>query len=303
MTRRLRPRPARHSPIRAAGRAVHATTASTGRRAPARLGGDTGGHIGRAQAERLAVRSLPPGSHDQDRSPHVEPDEEQSVRHGRLVSFTYLIDSVTVNAAGDATICSAFQQQNRAEHDQDVRQPAAQLQLHRWAELPAGLRTSAGPGSLHRRTATTWSRSSATAQRRSVQHRGHRGSRLPSQLFQRRFRRPSRSVRRCAPSRSQGYWTQVSPAGARHAIGRQERDGVTRSAAGRRCHEVRELPRVVRRARRHPRDRQGNGQQSRTGLRAVPRSGSGDQRPPHSGHGREQHDDVRVDRRREVHPA
>ena len=60
---------------------------------------------------RLAVQSLPPGSHDQDRSPHAEPDEEQPGRHGRA-GVVHVPDRLGYGQrGGDATIVFAFQQQ------------------------------------------------------------------------------------------------------------------------------------------------------------------------------------------------
>ena len=132
------------------------------------LGGDTGGHVGRAQQDDSLCRAC-----HQEATTRVDhrtlnlTKNNPAITDG-LVSFTYLIDSVTVNPAGDATIIFAFQQQTAPSTTKTFVNLPLTLPLHRWAELPAGLRASAGRDCYAGGLQQPRSRSSATAQCRSL---------------------------------------------------------------------------------------------------------------------------------------
>ena len=89
------------------------------------LGGDTGGHVGRAQADdSLCFACHSEAATRVDHRTVNLTKNNPSVTDG-LVNFTYLIDSATVDASNNLKIVFAIQQADGAERDEDVRHAAA----------------------------------------------------------------------------------------------------------------------------------------------------------------------------------
>ena len=103
------------------------------------LGGDTGGHIGRAQTTDSSCVLCHSSAQTKIDHRTVNLTQHNPAVTDGLVNFTYLIDSATVDTSNNLKIVFAIQTATAPSTTKSFATLPLAIQLHGWTELPAGL--------------------------------------------------------------------------------------------------------------------------------------------------------------------